>query len=87
MGLGQAPPTYALANAVQAAQCPLRCTAAESRARTDHYNANHGGTVPVATAVVTIPLSERWAVDPIAIPRAANDTYATLNLSLSWRFR
>jgi hypothetical protein len=37
--------------------------------------------------VVTVPLSGRCALDLIAIPRVANYTYATLNLSVSWRFR
>lgn len=54
---------------------------------THHYNANHGGPVPLAAGVVTIPLGERWGLDLIAIPRVANYTYATLNVSISWRFK
>jgi hypothetical protein len=54
---------------------------------THHYNANRGGIVPLAAGVVTVPLSGRCALDLIAIPRVANYTYATLNLSVSWRFR
>ena len=52
---------------------------------THHYDANNGGIVPLAAGVVTIPLSRRLAVDLIAIPRVANYTYATLNVSISWR--
>lgn len=54
---------------------------------THHYNANHGGIVPLAAGVVTIPLSDRWAIDLVAIPRVANYTYATLNVSIAWRFK
>jgi hypothetical protein len=54
---------------------------------THNYDANNRGPVPLAAAVVTIPLHPRWAIDLIAIPRVANYTYATLNVSISWRFK
>lgn len=50
---------------------------------THHYNFNNGGLVPLAAGVVTVPLSERLAIDLVAIPRLKNYTYATLNLSLA----
>ncbi|MEY4938307.1 MAG: hypothetical protein RIQ93_42 [Verrucomicrobiota bacterium] len=54
---------------------------------THHYNFNHGAIVPLGAAVITIPFAERWAVDLVAIPRLPGYTYATLHVSLSWRFR
>jgi hypothetical protein len=54
---------------------------------THHYNFNRGGPVPLGAAVVTVPINDSFAVDLVGIPRLAHYTYATLNLSLSWRFR
>jgi len=54
---------------------------------THHYYFNDGGLVPLAAAVVTVPVTETIAIDLVGIPRIKNATYATLNLSLSWRFR
>jgi hypothetical protein len=54
---------------------------------THHYEFNEGGIVPLGAAVVTVPLTEMVAIDLVAIPRIKNATYATLNLSLSWRFK
>lgn len=54
---------------------------------THHYLWNDGGIVPLGAAVVTIPVTPTIAVDLVGIPRIKNATYATLNLSLSWRFR
>ena len=54
---------------------------------THHYNANNGGIVPLAGGLVTVPLGGRWEADFVAIPRVANYTYATLNVSLAWRFK
>lgn len=54
---------------------------------THHYLWNDGGIVPLAAAVVTVPFSDAVALDLVAIPRIRNATYATLNLSLSWRFK
>ncbi|HUR57181.1 MAG TPA: hypothetical protein VM029_05700 [Opitutaceae bacterium] len=54
---------------------------------THHYFFNDGGIVPLAAAVVTVPLTRTIAVDLVGIPRIKNATYATLNLSLSWQFR
>lgn len=54
---------------------------------THKYNANNGGIVPLAAGVVTVPLSDRWSIDLVAIPHVANYSYATLNVSLSWRFK
>jgi hypothetical protein len=54
---------------------------------THHYNFNNGGIVPLAAAVITVPLSQRLALDFVAIPRVRNYTYATLNVSLSWQFK
>ncbi len=54
---------------------------------THHYNFNDGGVVPLAAAVVTVPITPTLAVDLVGIPAIKNATYATLNLSLSWRFR
>ncbi len=54
---------------------------------THHYLWNGGGIVPLAAAVVTIPVARHLAIDLVAIPPIKNATYATLNLSLSWQFR
>lgn len=54
---------------------------------THRYNYNDGGIVPLAAGVVTIPLRERWSLDLVAIPRVRDYSYATLNVSVSWRFR
>ena len=54
---------------------------------THHYYFNNGGIVPLGAAVVTIPVTKTVALDLVGIPRIKNATYATLNLSLSWRFR
>lgn len=54
---------------------------------THRYRFNNGGVVPLGAAVVTVPLTESIAIDLVGIPRIANYTYATLNFSLSWRFR
>jgi hypothetical protein len=54
---------------------------------THHYLWNDGGVVPLGAAVATLPLSTNLAVDLVGIPRIRNATYATLNVSLSWRFR
>jgi hypothetical protein len=52
---------------------------------THNYRGNRGGLVPMAAGLVTVPLGERLALEFIAIPRVRDYTYATLNLSLSWR--
>jgi len=54
---------------------------------THHYHFNDGGIVPLAAAVVTVPITKSIALDLVGIPRIKNATYATLNLSVSWRFR
>lgn len=54
---------------------------------THHYYWNDGGIVPLGAAVLTIPVTHRLSVDLVGIPRIKNATYATLNVSLSWRFR
>lgn len=54
---------------------------------THHYNFNRGGPVPLGAAVVTVPLTDSLALDLVGIPRLAHYTYATLNFSVSWRFR
>lgn len=54
---------------------------------THHYYFNDGGLVPLAAAVVTVPLNDRWSIDLIGIPRVRDYTYATVNFSVSWRFR
>ena len=54
---------------------------------THHYNFNDGGIVPLGAAVLTIPVTTTVAVDLVGIPRIRNATYATLNVSLSWRFK
>ena len=54
---------------------------------THHYNVNNGGAVPLLAAAVSIPVTDKFMVELVGIPRVANYTYATLNVSLSWRFR
>lgn len=54
---------------------------------THHYIFNHGGPVPLGAAIVTVPLTDSLALDLVGIPRLAHYTYATLNFSVSWRFR
>lgn len=54
---------------------------------THHYFFNNGGIVPLGAAVVTVPVTKTVALDLVGIPRIKNATYATLNLSLSWRFK
>jgi hypothetical protein len=54
---------------------------------THHYNANNGGIVPLAGAVISVPLGNRFEIELIAIPRIKDYTYATANVSISWRFR
>lgn len=54
---------------------------------THHYYFNDGGLVPLAAAVVTVPVTKTLAIDLVGIPRIKNATYATLNLSLSWQFK
>lgn len=54
---------------------------------THHYHFNNGGIVPLGAAVLTVPVTPSIAVDLVGIPRIRNATYATLNLSLSWRFK
>jgi hypothetical protein len=54
---------------------------------THHYDANHGGIVPLAGALVTLPITPRGSLDLIGIPHLRNATYTTLNVSVSWRFR
>lgn len=54
---------------------------------THHYYFNDGGPVPLAAGVVTVPITPTLAIDFVGIPRIKNATYATLNLSLSWRFK
>ncbi|MBI2512998.1 MAG: hypothetical protein HYV96_13545 [Opitutae bacterium] len=54
---------------------------------THHYNFNHGGLVPLGAAIVTVPLTDSLALDLVGIPRVTHYTYATLNFSISWRFR
>lgn len=54
---------------------------------THHYNFNQGGIVPLAAAVVTVPVTSSLAIDLVGIPRIKSATYATLNVSLSWRFK
>lgn len=54
---------------------------------THHYYFNEGGIVPLAAAVVTIPVTRAVSLDLVGIPRIKNATYATLNFSVSWQFR
>jgi hypothetical protein len=54
---------------------------------THNYKGNNGGVVPMAAGLVTVPLGDRLAFEFIAIPRVRDYTYATLNMSLSWRLK
>ena len=54
---------------------------------THHYFFNDGGIVPLGAAVVTVPITKTISLDLVGIPRIKNATYATLNLSVSWRFK
>ena len=54
---------------------------------THHYYFNDGGPVPLAAAVLTVPVTKAFALDLVGIPRVRGATYATLNLSVSWRFK
>jgi len=54
---------------------------------THRYNVNNGGIVPLAAAVVSIPLGKKAMVELVGIPGVSNYTYTTLNVSFSWRFR
>lgn len=69
-------------------QWPLRRVLVGGIAGVTHrYHFNRGGPVPLAAAVVTFPLTDALALDLVGIPRLAHYTYATLNFSVSWRFR
>lgn len=69
-------------------QWPLRRVLVGGIAGVTHrYNFNRGGPVPLGAAVVTVPLTDSLALDLVGIPRLAHYTYATLNFSVSWRFR
>lgn len=54
---------------------------------THRYYWNDGGIVPLLAAVVTVPLSSRWSTEFIAVPPVKDVSYATVNVTLSWRFR
>jgi hypothetical protein len=54
---------------------------------THNYNWNDRGIVPLAAAVVTVPVTPRLSVDLIGIPRIRDVSYGTVNVSFSWRFR
>ncbi len=54
---------------------------------THHYNFNNGGIVPLAAAMITIPLRDRWSIDILGIPRLDGYTYTTVHFALRWRFR
>ena len=54
---------------------------------THRYLWNDGGIVPLAAAVVTVPVTKTLALDFVGIPHIRNATYATLNVSLSWQFK
>ncbi len=54
---------------------------------THRYNYNNGGIVPMAAAVVSVPLSDKWEIELIGIPRVKDYTYTTLNVSIAYRFR
>ncbi len=54
---------------------------------THHYYFNDGGIVPLAAAVVSVPLTKHLALDLVGIPPIKDLTYATLNFSLRWQFR
>lgn len=52
---------------------------------THRYNANDGGIVPLAAAVVTVPINDRLALEFVGIPEVGDYSYNTLNFSVSWR--
>jgi hypothetical protein len=54
---------------------------------THHYLWNDGGIVPLGALVVTVPVTRRFAIDLVGIPRIRGATYATLNVSLSWQLK
>ena len=54
---------------------------------THNYRWNDGGVVPLAAAVVTVPVARDWSVELIGIPPIRHVSYATLNFTLAWRFR
>jgi hypothetical protein len=54
---------------------------------THHYYFNDGGPVPLAAAVLTVPVTQTLALDLVGIPHLRHATYATLNVSVSWRFK
>lgn len=54
---------------------------------THHYNFNDGGIVPLAAALATVPVNDRWAIDVVGIPRLSGYTYTTLHLAVRWRFK
>lgn len=54
---------------------------------THHYNFNNGGLVPLGAALVSVPLTDRWTLDLIGIPRVSSYTYTTLHVALRWQFR
>lgn len=54
---------------------------------THEYLWNDGGIVPLGAIVLTVPVTQQLAIDLVGIPRIKHATYATLNVSFSWRFR
>jgi hypothetical protein len=54
---------------------------------THHYHFNDGGIVPLAAAVLTIPVTKTIGIDLVTIPRVHSAVYTAVNVSLSWRFR
>jgi hypothetical protein len=54
---------------------------------THHYNFNNGGIVPLGAAMVTVPVSDRWSIDILGIPRVNGYTYTTVHFALRWRMR
>lgn len=54
---------------------------------THHYNFNNGNIVPLAAALVTVPVNDRWSIDVLGIPHLKGYTYATLHFALRWRFK
>ena len=54
---------------------------------THHYHANDGGPVPLAAALVSLPITPNVMIELVGIPRVKNFTYTTLNVSVAWRFK
>ena len=54
---------------------------------THHYNFNHGGIVPLAAALVSVPMNDRWCIDIIGIPHVTGYTYATLHFAVRCKIR